>query len=52
MGKNSTNRVSRQLVDAREQGLIPWGWIVQETREVERVPQLASQCIAMRVRGA
>jgi hypothetical protein len=29
-------RVSRLLVDAREEGTIPWEWIVDETREMER----------------
>lgn len=37
MGKNSTGGVSKQLVWARETGLIPWDWIVDETREAERV---------------
>jgi hypothetical protein len=37
MAKKCTNRISRQLVYAREQGLIPWQWIVDETREAERV---------------
>jgi len=41
MSKGSTNRVSRALVYARERGLIPWAWIVDETREVERVPSWA-----------
>lgn len=36
MSKNSTNKVSTQLVYARERGLIPWAWIVDETREAER----------------
>lgn len=36
MGKNSTGKVSKQLVDARESGLIPWRWIVDETRSAER----------------
>jgi len=31
-----TKRVSAQLVDAREAGLIPWAWIVDETRDAER----------------
>jgi hypothetical protein len=31
-----TKRVSKQLVDAREAGLIPWEWIVDETRDAER----------------
>lgn len=37
MSKNSTNRVGVQLVWARENGLLPWEWIVDETREAERV---------------
>jgi hypothetical protein len=37
MARNETNRVSRLLTDAREAGRIPWGWIVDETREPERV---------------
>jgi hypothetical protein len=37
MAKASTTRVSRQLTWAREQGAIPWEWIVDETREAERV---------------
>ena len=36
MAKNETNKVSRQLVWAREQGIIPWEWVVDETREAER----------------
>jgi len=38
MGKKSTGAVGTQLVYAREQGLIPWNWIVDETREAEVVP--------------
>ena len=37
MSKNSTNKVSTQLVWAREQDQIPWEWVVDETREAERV---------------
>ena len=36
MSKASTNAVGSQLVYAREQGLIPWCWIVDETRATER----------------
>ena len=36
MAKTCTNRVSAQLVYAREQDIIPWDWIVDETREAER----------------
>jgi hypothetical protein len=38
MEKKHTSRVSVQLTWAREQGLIPWRWIVDETRDAERVP--------------
>ena len=38
MSKSSTSGVSKQLVYARETGCIPWAWIVDETREAERVP--------------
>jgi len=37
MSKNNTNKVSTQLVWAREQGLLPWDWVVDETREAERI---------------
>ena len=30
-------RVYRLLQKAREQGIIPWDWIVDETRAIERV---------------
>lgn len=36
MGRNETNKVSRNLVWAREVGIIPWSWIVDETRAGER----------------
>ena len=38
MAKRHTDRVSKQLVYAREEGLLPWEWIVDETRTVERIP--------------
>src|SRR5205823_950259 len=38
MAKAETNRVSTQLVYAREQGRIPWEWVVDETRRVEVRP--------------
>ncbi len=31
-------RVYRLLKEARERGMIPWSWIVDETRELERCP--------------
>ena len=37
MSKNCTNRISRHLVYAREHEIVPWDWIVDETREAERV---------------
>ena len=37
MTKNNTSMVSRNLVTAREEGTIPWEWIVDESREAERV---------------
>lgn len=37
MGKKSTGAVGAQLVFARETGLIPWSWIVDETRAAETV---------------
>jgi hypothetical protein len=36
MAKNNTNKVGRQLTDAREAGWIDWAWIVDETRGVEK----------------
>ena len=35
--KSETQKVSRLLVIARETGAIPWQWIVDETREAEKV---------------
>ncbi|MBW8067619.1 MAG: hypothetical protein GJU73_09260 [Ferrovum sp.] len=37
MSRANTAKVGMQLVYARENGLIPWAWIVDETREAERV---------------
>jgi hypothetical protein len=36
MGKPPMQRVYRLLKEARERGMLPWGWIVDETRELER----------------
>ena len=38
MDKKSTNRVRALLTRAREEGEIPWAWIVQEGRPIESVP--------------
>jgi hypothetical protein len=37
MVKSEVDKVGRQLVYAREEGIIPWSWIVDETREAERI---------------
>src|SRR5262245_22399708 len=37
MARNEMQSVYRLLKEAREQGDIPWEWIVDETRELERV---------------
>lgn len=39
MSLSSTRRVGAQLVYAREHEIIPWAWIVDETREAECVSQ-------------
>jgi hypothetical protein len=38
MSRNDMQRVYRLLKEAREQGTIPWEWIVDESRTLERVP--------------
>ena len=38
MATREMQRVYRLLKEARERGFIPWGWIVDETRSVERTP--------------
>jgi hypothetical protein len=38
MANSEMQRVYRLLKEAREQGDIPWGWIVDETRSLERTP--------------
>src|SRR5690554_4293199 len=42
MSKRSTNRVSRVLTTAREEGYIPWEWIVDENRDLEGIAQWSS----------
>jgi hypothetical protein len=37
MSVNQMQKVYRFLRIAREQGFIPWSWIVDETRELEKV---------------
>jgi hypothetical protein len=51
MARNEMQRVYRLLKEAREEGEIPWDWIVDETREIERVstwddPAEYARCVA------
>jgi len=51
MERAEMQRVYRLLKEAREQGRIPWEWIVDETRELERVstwanPAEYARCVA------
>jgi len=51
MAKNEMQRVYRELKKAREQSIIPWEWIVDENRTVERVstwddPAQYARCVA------
>ena len=51
MGVNDMQKVYRLLKEAREEGIIPWHWITDETRELERVstwsdPQAYARCVA------
>jgi hypothetical protein len=42
MGRADMQRVYRLLKEAREREIIPWSWIVDETRELERVSTWAN----------
>jgi hypothetical protein len=51
MARSEMQRVYRLLKEAREQGLIPWEWIVDETRSLERTstwanPTEYAKCVA------
>jgi hypothetical protein len=51
MARSEMQRVYRLLKEARERGDIPWEWIVDETREFERVstwanPAAFARCVA------
>src|SRR5262249_11696273 len=51
MERAEMQRVYRLLKEARERGHIPWSWIVDETRELERVstwadPAEYARCVA------
>jgi hypothetical protein len=55
MVRSEMARVYRLLLTAREQDIIPWDWIVDETREFERVstwddPQQYARCVAQSYR--
>src|SRR5262245_35053874 len=55
MERAEMRRVYRLLKEAREQGDIPWEWIVDETRELERVstwsnPAAYARCVAVSYR--
>jgi hypothetical protein len=55
MARSEMQRVYRLLKEAREQGDIPWEWIVDETRGVERVstwddPEQYARCVAQSYR--
>ena len=41
MGKPDMQRVYRLLKQARERDMIPWEWIVDETRALEKAPSWA-----------
>jgi hypothetical protein len=53
MSKGSTDKVSKQLVYARESGMLPWSWVVDETREAERISSWNNpeEIISAAVRG-
>jgi hypothetical protein len=42
MSRSDMQRVYRLLGDAREEGIIPWDWIVDETRSREKIPTWAN----------
>jgi hypothetical protein len=55
MGINEMQRVYRLLKEGRERGDIPWSWIVDETRSIERVstwddPADYARCVAQSYR--
>jgi len=55
MEKKEMQRVYRLLKEAREQNIIPWEWIVDETRAIERVstwadPAEYARCVAQSYR--
>lgn len=53
MSKGSTDKVSKALVHMRENGTLPWAWVVDETRKPERISQWDNpeEIIGAAVRG-
>jgi hypothetical protein len=55
MARSEMQRVYRLLKEAREESMIPWEWIVDETRDLERVstwssPAAFARCVAQSYR--
>jgi hypothetical protein len=48
MGKNDMQGVYRLLKEAREEGIIPWDWIVDESRNLEQVASWDNPAAYMR----
>jgi hypothetical protein len=42
MGRSDMQRVYRLLKEARERDIIPWEWIVDETREIAQREYVAA----------
>ena len=51
MSRNDMQGVYRLLKEAREEGTIPWEWIVDETRELEQVSTWDNPAAFVRRRG-
>jgi hypothetical protein len=49
MSRNDMQKVYRLLKEAREEGKIPWEWIVDETRAIEKVPTWSDPASYVRV---
>jgi hypothetical protein len=53
--RSEMQRIYRLLLEARKRGIIPWPWIVDETRELERTSTWAdpgeyAHCVAQSYR--
>ena len=51
MSRQDMNAVYRLLKEAREEGTIPWSWIVDETRELEKVAMWDNPAAFVRTMG-